>query len=287
MLPSGPEVSVNEFFSKLEQRQRRVGLVCVGLDPVLSKLPLSITGSTHDRILRFLTDIVVATASIVCAFKANRAFFGREDEEGMAALKGIIAFIHRHYPDIPVILDAKEGDIGPTNEGYAIEAFDALKADAITLNPYLGGENGEAYAPFLERADKGLIFLCRTSNPGSDWLQCHGDPPLFHKVARDVATKWNRHGNCALVAGATNPADVGIIRQIVGDNMQLLVPGFGTQGGSVEKTIPLAVNSRGLGVIANNSSGILYASGHEDYATAAASQTSRFRMEIDRYRPVV
>lgn len=280
---------MNDLFYRLEERQEKVGLVCVGLDPVSAKIPASVRtlcGPNDYVVIRtFLKRIIDATADIACAFKPNRAFYGRRGSQGMELLRDIIRYIKNGWPDILVILDAKEGDIGPTNIGYAEEAFDYLRADAITLNPYLGGETGEAYQPFLDRHDKGLIFLCRTSNPGSDWLQNHGTPPLFHKVATDIATKWNRHGNCALVAGATNPDDVGVIRRLVGDNIQLLVPGFGTQGGSVAQTIPQALNSRGHGVMANSSSGILYAGNGEDFATAARSEALRFRQEINLHRP--
>lgn len=287
---------MNEFWHRVEERQNKVGLVCVGLDPVWDRIPqsaMTLHGpSRHDIILGFLEQIVDVTADIACAYKPNRAFFAKFGFDGLGVLQRIIQFIHDGYPGIPVILDAKEGDIGPTNEGYVEEAFDVLKADAITLNPYLGQE---AYKPFLDRKDKGLILLCRTSNLGSDELQCltvmheregHGVcyERLYQVVARNIAERWNQHGNCALVAGATHPDEVGRIRQIIGDNMHLLVPGFGKQGGSVEQTIPLAINSRGTGVLANSSSGILYAGGGDDYALKARAETIRLRSEIDHYR---
>ena len=286
---------MNEFWQNVEERQDNVGLVCVGLDPVWDRIPqcvMTLYGNRHDVMLNFLEQIVDATADIACAYKPNRAFFAKYGHDGLGVLQRIIKFIHDGYPGIPVILDAKEGDIGPTNEGYAEEAFDLLKADAITLNPYLGQE---AYRPFLARRNKGLIFLCRTSNPGSDELQCltvmhqRGEEgicyePLYQVVARNIAERWNEHGNCALVAGATNPQDVGAIRQIIGNDMYLLVPGFGKQGGSVEETVPLAINNRGTGALANSSSAILYAGGGDDFAFKARVETMRLCAEINHYR---
>lgn len=213
--------------------------------------------------LAFCCDIVDATAEMVCAFKPQHAYFaafGGED-----TLARLIEYVHARHPGIPVILDAKRGDIGSTAEHYATEAFRRFDADAVTVNPYLGEES---VRPFLEHRDRGTIVLCRTSNPDSDWLQSHPpDDPVYLRVARK-AVDWNVYGNVMLVAGATHIDELAKIRDTVGD-LPLLVPGVGTQGGDLAEVIERGVASNGYGLVINASRAVLYAD-REDPAAGAA-----------------
>ncbi|OHE84289.1 MAG: orotidine 5'-phosphate decarboxylase [Lysobacterales bacterium RIFOXYA1_FULL_69_10] len=273
------------FMQALRQRWTDADtLVCVGLDPEPSKFPARF--SDHpDAVFAFCRDIVDATAPYVCAFKPQIAHFaalGAED-----ALARLIAHIHAAHPGIPVILDSKRGDIGSTARHYASEAFDRYAADAVTANPYLGRDSVE---PFLERSDRGVVILCRTSNPGAGDLQdlvVTGDDgtqrPLYQQVARTIARDWNGHGNCMLVVGATWPAQLREVRAIVGE-MPFLVPGVGAQGGDVQAVVENARTADGTGLVVSSSRAVLYASTGEDYADAAASAARTLRDEINRYR---
>jgi len=266
----------------IRQSQKNNTLVCVGLDSDLNKLPSSFR-SSRQPILEFNRAIVDATADLVCAFKPNSAFYEALGSEGIAQLKATCDFIHTNYPDVPVILDAKRGDIGSTSEAYARYTFDYLGADAVTLHPYLGHE---ALKPFLQRGEKGNIILCRTSNPGAGELQdlvVEGEP-MYKRVARQVVTEWNSNGNCLLVVGATYPKELGAVRQIATD-MVFLVPGVGTQGGKVEDIIPEGIRPDGRGMIINSSSGIIFASKGPDFAERAQEQTNILRISINNYRP--
>jgi orotidine-5'-phosphate decarboxylase len=200
-------------------------LLCVGLDPDPAKLPDAFVDD-DDALFAFCRDIADATAEFACAFKPQIAYFAAHNN-GEVALQRLIAHINATYPDVPVILDAKRGDIGNTAEHYALEAFDRFGADAVTLNPYMGRDSAE---PFLQRNDRGCVFLCHTSNPGARDFQelvatdANGDAaPLYQHVARTIARDWNGDGNCALVVGATFPEELKVIRKIVGD-MPLLIP---------------------------------------------------------------
>ena len=264
--------------------KRNDSLVCVGLDPETARLPQALRGKP-DAIFEFCRAIVDATADLVCCFKPQIAHFAAQRAE--TALERLIAHIHSAHPDVPVILDAKRGDIGSTAQHYAAEAFDRYRADAVTANPYLGRD---AVQPFLERADKGVIVLCRTSNPGARDLQdllvpdkIGGGRPLYQHVAQLVARDWNANGNCALVVGATYPDELAAVRALVGD-MPILVPGVGAQGGDVEAVIRNGKNSRGAGLIISSSRAILYASGGTDFADAARREAQNLRNEINRSR---
>ncbi|MGH8033136.1 MAG: orotidine-5'-phosphate decarboxylase [Luteimonas sp.] len=259
-------------------------LVCVGLDPEPAKFP-KIFADHPDATFAFCRDIVDATAPYVCCFKPQIAHFAARAAEG--ALQRLIAHIHAAHPGIPVILDAKRGDIGSTAQQYAAEAFDRYAADAVTVNPYLGRDSVQ---PFLDRADKGVVILCRTSNPGAADLQdldvcAAGKPthPLYQHVAETIARDWNGHGNCTLVVGATWPEQLREVRAIVGD-MPLLVPGIGAQGGDVEAVIRSGRSADGTGLVISSSRAIAYASGGDDYADAAAAAARMLRDEINRYR---
>jgi orotidine-5'-phosphate decarboxylase len=276
------------FMQALKQRWSDAdSLVCVGLDPEPAKFPAQFADDP-EAVFHFCRDIVDATAEHACAFKPQIAHFaalGAED-----ALARLIAHIHATHPGIPVILDAKRGDIGSTAQHYASEAFDRYRADAVTANPYLGRDSMQ---PFLDRADRGVVILCRTSNPGASDLQdllVTGDGierplerPLYQHVAETVARDWNGHGNCALVVGATWPEQLREVRAIVGD-LPFLVPGVGAQGGDVEAVVKNAKTNDGTGLMVSSSRAVLYASAGEDFAEAAADVARKLREQINRYR---
>ena len=274
-----------EFMQALRQRWSNAdSLVCVGLDPEPAKFPARF-GSDPDAVFAFCRAIVDATAGHACAFKPQIAHFaalGAED-----ALTRLIAHIHAAHPGIPVILDAKRGDIGSTARHYAAEAFDRYAADAVTANPYLGRDSVQ---PFLDRADRGVVILCRTSNPGAADLQdlpvqdAGGTQrPLYQHVAETIARDWNGHGNCALVVGATWPEQLREVRAIVGD-MPFLVPGVGAQGGDVEAVVRNARTADGTGLMVSSSRAILYASQGDDFADAAAAAAQALKEQVNRYR---
>ncbi|KGI78564.1 orotidine-5'-phosphate decarboxylase [Oleiagrimonas soli] len=254
-------------------------LVCVGLDPDPARFPAAM-GDDPDAVFAFCRAIVDATADLACAFKPQIAHFAALRAED--ALERLIAHIHETHPGVPVILDAKRGDIGSTAQRYVVEAFERYDADAVTLNPYLGRDSIQ---PFLDRADKGVILLCRTSNPGGADFQnlgC-GGRPLYQRVAETIARDWNAHGNCALVTGATFPEELGQVRRIVGD-LPLLVPGIGAQGGDVEAVLREGADAHGAGLMISSSRAILYASSGEDFAAAARTATQALRDQINTCR---
>ena len=259
--------------------QHNNSLVCVGLDPEPSRFPARFADD-EDAVFHFCRDIVDATADLVCCFKPQIAHFAALGAEG--ALQRLIAHVHRHQPGVPVILDAKRGDIGSTAQHYASEAFDRYGADAVTVNPYLGRDSVQ---PFLDRADKGVVILCRTSNVGSGDLQDLdvAGRPLYQHVADKVAREWNANGNCLLVTGATYPQQLAEVRAIVGD-LPLLVPGIGAQGGDVEAVLRNGQGSDGTGLLISSSRAILYAGNGDDFANAAREATLALRDEINRHR---
>jgi orotidine-5'-phosphate decarboxylase len=259
-------------------------LLCVGLDPDPAKFPAHLKGRP-DAIFEFCKSIADATADLVCCFKPQIAYFAAQRAEDQ--LEALIAHIHATHPGIPVILDAKRGDIGSTAEQYAVEIFERYQADAITVNPYMGRDSVD---PYLAYPDKGVILLCRTSNPGGSDLQfldVGGGVKLYEHVARIIATEWNTTGQCALVVGATFPGEIARVREIVGD-MPLLVPGIGAQGGDVEATLNAGRTRHGdkpgTGLMINSSRAILYAGKGEDFAEAARKVAQETRDTINRYR---
>lgn len=270
------------FIAKLAAAwQHNDSLICVGLDPDLQRLPAHLP-KTPAGILDFNCAIIDATADLVCAYKPQIAYFAACAAED--ALAQTIRYIQQKYPQIPVILDAKRGDIGSTAAQYAEEAFVRYGADAVTINPYMGYDSAE---PFLRYADKGVVILCRTSNPGAaDYqdLDVQGGK-LYEKLARDVAQRWNSHGNCLLVMGATWPEQVAKVRELVG-SMPLLVPGVGAQGGDVAALVQAGRTAQGTGLVINSSRAILYASNGPDFAAAARETTWQLRAEVNRYRQV-
>jgi orotidine-5'-phosphate decarboxylase len=262
--------------------QRNSSLVCVGLDPEPARFPAALR-DTPDAIFAFCCAIVDATADLVCCFKPQIAYFAAHRAEEQ--LERLIAHIHAQHAGVPVILDAKRGDIGSTAQHYAAEAFDRYGADAVTVNPYLGRDSIQ---PFLERADKGVIVLCHTSNPGARDLQelvlADDGRKLYQYVAQRVAHDWNAHGNCALVVGATYPRELAEVRRIVGDDVPLLIPGIGAQGGDVAAVVHNGKNAEGAGLIISSSRAILYAGDGPDFAQDARAATQSLRDEINRYR---
>ncbi|WP_118182211.1 orotidine-5'-phosphate decarboxylase [Paraburkholderia phosphatilytica] len=259
--------------------QRTQSLLCVGLDPEPSKFP-AVLANRADAIFEFCRQIVDATAPYASAFKPQIAYFAAHRAEDQ--LEQLIAHVHTAHPGLPVILDAKRGDIGSTAEQYAREAFERYRADAVTVNPYMGFDSIE---PYLAHAGKGVIVLCRTSNPGGSDLQFLdvGGRPLYQTVAQLAADKWNASGQLGLVVGATFPKEIEIVRGIVGD-MPLLIPGIGAQGGDVEATVKAGRTANGTGMMINSSRAILYAGKGEDFAQAAARAAEETRDRINAYR---
>lgn len=254
-------------------------LLCVGLDPLPEQFPPHIR-DLEKPILEFNRHIIDATADLVCAYKPQAAHYharGAEEE-----LELTIEYIKDNYPGIPVILDAKRGDIGSTADQYAKEAFERYGADAITINPYMGIDTIE---PFSRYEDKGIIVLCRTSNPGAAAIQDLkvGEQFLYEVIAAKAVNEWNNNGNLLLVVGATNPEELKRIREITGD-MTFLVPGLGAQGGDVEATVKNGINSKGEGMIVNSSRGILYAGQDENFAEAARAAAIELRNQVNLYR---
>jgi orotidine-5'-phosphate decarboxylase len=268
------------FTLSLKQSWRRSGsLLCVGLDPDPGRMPPQLAGRP-DAILRFCTAIVDATADLVCAFKPQIAYFAAERAEDQ--LEALIEHIRSHHPEVPVVLDAKRGDIGPTAQQYAREAFERYGADAVTVSPYLGYDSIE---PYLEHAGRGVILLCRTSNAGGSDLQSLdvGGERLYERVARLAATRWNRSGQLGLVVGATFPQELARVRALAPE-LPLLVPGIGVQGGDVAATVAAGCDLGGAGMMINSSRAILYAGSGESFAEAARQAAARTRDTINRYR---
>lgn len=268
------------FVARLYAAARRHdSLVCVGLDPELERIPAHIR-ALPQPIFEFNRRIIDATAEFACCFKpqfAHYAALGAEDE-----LLATIQYIHARHPGLPVILDSKRGDIGSTAAKYAQESFGRYEADAVTVNPYLGSDSVE---PFLKWPDRGVILLCRTSNPGArDFQDLTSDGrPLYMHVAERVAKQWNGGGQCMLVIGATYPKELAEVRAVVGE-VPFLVPGVGAQGGDVAAAVRAGRTADGLGLVLNSSRGILYAGSGEGFADAARAAARQLRDEINRHR---
>ena len=270
------------FTNKLANAIRQHdSLLCVGLDPDIARFPGVLQGRS-DAVFEFCRAIIDATAGYACAFKPQIAYFAALAAEDQ--LRAICDYLNQHYPDIPIVLDAKRGDIGATAEQYAREAFERYKADAVTVNPYMGFDSIE---PYLQWNEKGVIVLCRTSNPGGSDLQSLlvDGQPLYQHVARLVAQQWSRNGQCALVVGATFPQEIAEVRKIVGET-PLLVPGIGAQGGDIEATVLAGQTRDGMGMMINSSRAILYAKqvDGEGFADAAARVARETRDAINAYR---
>jgi orotidine-5'-phosphate decarboxylase len=258
---------------------RNDSLVCVGLDPELERFPARLSGQPSP-IFQFNRAIIDATADLVCAYKPQFAHYAAYEAEDQ--LERTIEYIHQHYPGIPVILDSKRGDVGNTAQRYALEAFERYGADAVTVNPYMGTDSLE---PFLSYEDRGVIVLCRTSNPGAGDLQDleTGGRKLYEVVAHLAASRWNSRGNCALVVGATYPKELAQVRALTGD-MPFLVPGVGAQGGDVQAVVRNGQSAAGDGLMISSSRAILYAASDDTWLEAARAATQKLRDQINLYR---
>ena len=255
--------------------------LAVGLDPDPERIPESIMpgAPAAARVIEFNRRIIAATAELAAAYKPNSAFYEALGADGFAALAETVAAIRDAAPGAAVILDAKRADIGSTNAGYVSAAFDQLGADAVTVHPYLGGE---ALAAFLERTEKLVFVLARTSNPGAGEFQdlVADGAPLYRHVARTVAGNWNAAGNCGLVVGATYPEEMRAIREDVPATMPILVPGVGAQGGDVAAVVQANRDAGSGAFLIAASRSIIYASNGADFADAARSAAQALDAEI-------
>lgn len=266
------------FADLLEQSWKQSNSsVCVGLDP--EKVPAQFA-SSRQPLFELNKAIIDATQDLACAFKPQIAYYaaaGAEDQ-----LARTIEYIKTNYPRLVVILDAKRGDIGSTARMYAREAFERYGADAVTVNPYMGGDT---LKPFLDYADKGVVVLCRTSNPGASQFQgllVEGTPLYLHVAAR-ASAEWNAHRNLMLVVGATAPEELSKVRAAC-PTIPLLVPGVGAQGGDVEQVVKRGVRGDGLGLVINSSRGIMYAGDGPEFAQAARNAAQTLRDQINAAR---
>jgi orotidine-5'-phosphate decarboxylase len=262
--------------------QRNDSLLCVGLDIDSARLPDHLRTASGGA-TAFADAIVEATADLVCAYKPNLAFYLAEGLPGLETLTATVEAIRRRAPDVPVILDAKFGDIDTTAAAYARFAFDVLGVDAVTANPYLGED---ALAPFLSRSDRATFVVCKTSNPGSGDLQdqaVDGHRPLYQLVASRIAAWRERYGAAGAVVGATYPDEVGEVRAVLPE-APLLIPGVGAQGGALEATVRVGVDARGGNIIVNSSRAVLYTSAGPDFAACARASALALRDAINAAR---
>jgi orotidine-5'-phosphate decarboxylase len=263
---------------KYNQRVDKVNsLVCVGLDSDFAKIPARFKDKENPQ-FEFNKWIIDQTAEFAASFKFNIAFYEARGEQGLRELKMSIDYVREKYPDIFTICDAKRADIGNTNNGYVTELFDYFGFDATTLHPYLGKE---ALKPFLDRADKGSIILCRTSNPGAGELQdlLVDGKPIWQIVAEKVRDEWNYNHNCLIVAGATYPEEIRKLREIMGQ-ITFLVPGAGAQGGDVKAVVGAGWIDQKRGLIINSSRGIIFAEN-------PGEEAKKLRDEINKYHPPI
>ncbi|MFO1330380.1 MAG: orotidine-5'-phosphate decarboxylase [Rubrivivax sp.] len=271
----------------LAAQARAQSMLCVGLDPEPARFPGAWKGDPG-RIADFCAAIVDATKDLVCAFKPQIAYFAAHRAEDQ--LERLMAHLRRVAPGVPVILDAKRGDIGSTAEQYAREAFERYQADALTLSPFMGLDSIEPY----QRYDgKGLFLLCRTSNPGGDDLQTQvlaDGERLFERIARLAASAWNRHGQLGLVVGATYPQEIERVRALA-PTLPLLIPGIGAQGGDAAATVHAGWRGNAQGtqgpIVVNSSRAVLYAGSGDDFAAAARRAALAARDELQRARAAV
>ena len=260
-------------------------MLCVGLDPEPAKFPGTLQGDAS-KIYDFCAAIVDSVVDLVSAFKPQIAYFAAHRAEGQ--LERLMEHMRRTAPHVPVILDAKRGDIGSTAEQYALEAFERYGADAVTLSPFMGFDS---VAPYLKYHGKGAFLLCRTSNPGGDDLQnqrlasIDGQPLLYEHIARLAQGPWNLNGQLGLVVGATYPAEIERVRAVA-PTLPLLIPGVGAQGGDAAATVRAGWRPGGP-IIVNSSRAILYASSGEDFAAAARREALKTRDTLNAARPAV
>ena len=263
---------------------RNNSMLCVGLDPEPTRFPVQMQGNPR-KIYDFCAAIVDATADLVCAFKPQIAYFAAHGAEDQ--LERLMQHLRANAPQVPVILDAKRGDIGSTAEQYAKEAFERYGADAVTLSPFMGFDS---VAPYLAYPGKGAFLLCRTSNPGGDDLQnqrlasVDGQPLLYEHIAGLVQGPWNKNGQLGLVVGATYPAEIERVRALA-PTVPLLIPGVGAQGGDAAATVRAGWRPNGP-IVVNSSRAILYASNGADFAAAARREAIKTRDMLQAARPL-
>ncbi|MFA6177791.1 MAG: orotidine-5'-phosphate decarboxylase [Candidatus Paceibacterota bacterium] len=267
------------IIDKYNKRAKKINsLLCVGLDTDFAKIPKRFLKKKFPQ-FEFNKWIIEETHEYAAAYKPNSAFYEARGDKGIRELKMTMDYLIKNHPDIFTILDAKRGDIGNTNNGYVASIFDWFGFDAFTVYPYLGQE---AVQPILDRKDKGVILLCRTSNPGAkDFqdLKINGKP-LWQIVAEKVSKEWNKNKNCMLVVGATYPKEMKKIRSIVGD-MTFLAPGVGAQGGELKEMLKAGLNSKGLGLIINSSRGIIFSNNPKIEAKKLQDEIRKHKQEIN------
>ncbi len=270
------------FIEKLERAaSQRQSLVCIGLDSAANRIPNSLRQEKQPQFV-FNRAIIDATADLVLAYKLQCAYYEARGADGVAELKATCDYLRHCHPDVPIILDAKRGDIGSSNEAYLEFVFEYLGADAVTVHPYLGRESLQG---FLACEDKGIIVLCRTSNPGAGELQNLpiGDRPLYVEIARRVNECWNSRNNCLLVVSATCPGEMALLRGMI-PKMWFLAPGVGWQGGPLEAALAAGLRPDKSGLIINSSRDIIFASAGDDFALAARFKTLALRNRINKVR---
>ena len=274
---SSCHMNFKQKFLKITDKNK--SLLCVGLDIDKEKMPKFLFDSSKDPFFDFNKSIIDATKDVVCAYKLNMAFYEVLGKKGFDLLEKTIQYIPNN---IVVLLDGKRNDIGSTASKYAQSLFDVLHADAITVNPYLGKD---AVMPFLKYKDKCSFILCRTSNPSaSDFQDLNiSKTPLYQLVAKKIR-EWNINGNCGVVVGATCSNELKIIRNLIGDNMPILIPGIGKQGGDIKKAVKNGTNADGKMAIINSSRSIIYAGNNENFAEKARTAALILRNEINRFR---
>ena len=260
--------------------QQNQSMLCVGLDPEPAKFPGKLKGD-RSKIYDFCAAIVDVTADLVISFKPQIAYFAAHRAEDQ--LERLMEHMRKTAPHVPIILDAKRGDIGSTAEQYAIEAFERYGADAVTLSPFMGFDS---VAPYLKHAGKGAFLLCRTSNPGGNDLQNQrlsdvtGEPLLYEHVAALAQGPWNLNGQLGLVVGATYPLEIERVRKVA-PTLPLLIPGVGAQGGDAVATVRAGWR-KDAPIIVNSSRAILYASSGDDFAEAARREALRTRDVLEK-----
>ncbi len=294
------------FRELLNAKYAKDKFVCVGLDPVYEKIPQHIQdGDEHETISQFTCRIVDTTSDIVCAYKLNFASYVQYGKNGFDALSDTIMYIQSVAPHVPVILDAKFGDVEHTNTAYAETAFGVLSADAVTVNPYLGFK---PLLPFILYGGKGkgIFIVCKTSNPGSEMIQdlsvpinnadgrclegigvrySHGEggyrTPMTNYIALKTGGIRSPYGKCGVVVDATHPHVLREVRTIIGDEI-ILIPGIGAQGGNLERVVKAAKSSHGKGFIVSASRSIIFASKGTDFATAAQQETLKLHGAVQQ-----
>ena len=254
-------------------------LLCVGLDIDKERMPCFLFEASNDPFFDFNKSIIDATKDLVCAYKLNMAFYEFLGGGGFELLEKTVHYIPE---DVVIILDGKRNDIGNTARKYAQSLFETFGADAVTVNPYLGKDG---VMPFLEYKNKCSFILCRTSNPSAvDFQDLTVSKTLVYQLVARKIKEWNIYGNCGAVVGATYPDELKIIRDILGGEVPLLIPGIGRQGGDVEKTVKHGTNKKGEMAVINSSRWIIFAGNDENFAETSRTKASSMRNEINKYR---